>query len=265
MLFVGVLIFATAVPISLYAARYGVDIDLLTRGAGFGYLGSTITSLIYASFTFLFFAIEASIMALALQLCLGLPLWIGYIVSAVVVIPLVIYGISLISRFQIWTQPLWIGLNLLPLGFIAWKSGPAFGDLLSYPGASEAVGSISTFMGYPISGFDLAQFGLASGILLGAVGADRRAGGFPPLRPAGRDVRIGEQSALVARRARGRGGLDPARHVQDHARRLPGGARPGAGRALRSGGRADADVCGRLRLRDAVAGRGRSSSPACSW
>lgn len=165
-LFVGVLIFATAVPISLYAARYGVDIDLLTRGAGFGYLGSTITSLIYASFTFLFFAIEASIMALALQLCLGLPLWIGYIVSAVVVIPLVIYGISLISRFQIWTQPLWIGLNLLPLGFIAWKSGPAFGDLLSYPGASEAVGSISTFMGYPISGFDLAQFGLASGILL---------------------------------------------------------------------------------------------------
>ena len=28
---------------------YGVDIDLLTRGAGFGYIGSTITSLIYAS------------------------------------------------------------------------------------------------------------------------------------------------------------------------------------------------------------------------
>ncbi|MCJ2130952.1 ATP-binding protein [Methylobacterium sp. E-045] len=165
-LFVGVLIFATAVPISLYAARYGVDIDLLTRGAGFGYLGSTITSLIYASFTFLFFAIEASIMALALQLCLGLPLGIGYVVSAVVVIPLVVYGISLISRFQIWTQPLWIALNLLPLGFIAWKGGPALSDLLSYPGASEAVGSISTVLGYPISGFDLAQFGLASGILL---------------------------------------------------------------------------------------------------
>ena len=35
-------------PISVYAARYGVDMDLLTRGAGFGYIGSTITSLFIA-------------------------------------------------------------------------------------------------------------------------------------------------------------------------------------------------------------------------
>ncbi len=86
-LVVGLLIFATAAPITTYAARHGLDMDLLTRGAGFGYLGSTVTSLIYASFTFLFFAIEAAIMALALQLCLGVPLWIGYLVCASVVIP----------------------------------------------------------------------------------------------------------------------------------------------------------------------------------
>ena len=54
---VSVLIFATALPISFYAAREGLDIDLLTRGAGFGYIGSTITSLIYASFTIIFFPI----------------------------------------------------------------------------------------------------------------------------------------------------------------------------------------------------------------
>lgn len=53
-LLVSTLIFLTALPISYYAARYGVDIDLLTRGAGFGYIGSTISSLIYASFTFIF-------------------------------------------------------------------------------------------------------------------------------------------------------------------------------------------------------------------
>jgi hypothetical protein len=64
-LVVGTLILLTSLPIAYYAATYGVDIDLLTRGAGFGYLGSTITSLIYASFTFLFFAIEAAIMSLA--------------------------------------------------------------------------------------------------------------------------------------------------------------------------------------------------------
>ena len=53
-----VIIFAAGVPICFFAAEYGVDIDLLTRGAGFGYIGSTSTSLIYASFTFILFAIE---------------------------------------------------------------------------------------------------------------------------------------------------------------------------------------------------------------
>ena len=73
-LVVGVLILLTSLPIAYYASTYGVDIDLLTRGAGFGYIGSTITSLIYASFTFLFFAIEAAIMSLAFEMCFGIPL-----------------------------------------------------------------------------------------------------------------------------------------------------------------------------------------------
>ena len=79
----GLIIFLAGLPISIYAARYGVDMDLLTRGAGFGYIGSTLTSLIYASFTFIFFAIEAVILAMALELCFGLPRPIGYLVSAV--------------------------------------------------------------------------------------------------------------------------------------------------------------------------------------
>ena len=60
---VGALLFVLGLPITLAAARRGIDIDLLTRGAGFGYLGATVTSLIYASFTFIFFALEASILA----------------------------------------------------------------------------------------------------------------------------------------------------------------------------------------------------------
>lgn len=117
-LVVGGLIFLSGLPISYYAAKYGVDIDLLTRGAGFGYIGSTITSLIYASFTFIFFAIEAAIMALALEMVFGLPLALGYILSSVAVIPLVTHGITWITRFQTWTQPLWIALHVLPFAFI---------------------------------------------------------------------------------------------------------------------------------------------------
>ena len=73
----GLIIFLAGWPISVYAARHGVDMDLLTRGAGFGYIGSTITSLIYASFTFIFFALEAAIMAYAIELALRHPAGLG--------------------------------------------------------------------------------------------------------------------------------------------------------------------------------------------
>src|SRR5690606_7252243 len=76
----GLLIFLAGWPISVYAARHGVDMDLLTRGAGFGYIGSTITSLIYASFTFIFFALEAAVMAYALELALDIPARWGYLI-----------------------------------------------------------------------------------------------------------------------------------------------------------------------------------------
>ena len=74
-----VLMFLIGLPIAYYAAKYGVDIDLLTRGAGFGYLGSTLTSLIYASFTFLLFSIEASILSVALQMLFGIPLAMAHV------------------------------------------------------------------------------------------------------------------------------------------------------------------------------------------
>ena len=156
---VSVLIFLTGLPISYYAAKHGLDMDLLTRGAGFGYLGSTITSLIYASFTFIFFAIEAAIMAQALKLCLDIPLTIGYIISALAVIPLVTHGITLISRFQIWTQPLWIALHLLPFFYIAAQSPESFSQW-------------STFTGHHGEGahtFNLLQYGAAAGVVMSLV------------------------------------------------------------------------------------------------
>src|SRR4030081_1912568 len=131
---VGALIFLTGLPIAYYAATYGVDIDLLTRGAGFGYIGSTVTSLIYASFTFLFFAIEAVILASALEMCFGIPRPIGYLISAVVIIPLVTYGITLISRFQLWTQPLWIILHIMPFVAIAWANPYSFAEWSTFAG-----------------------------------------------------------------------------------------------------------------------------------
>ncbi|ATN35289.1 hybrid sensor histidine kinase/response regulator [Rhizobium sp. ACO-34A] len=148
-------------PISRYAIRHGVDIDLLTRGAGFGYIGSTITSLIYASFTFMLFAIEASIMTGALELAFGIPLWIGYIVSAMVVIPLVTYGVQLISRFQLLTQPFWIVLNILPFVFIAFADWEKFDLWRAFAGIGHSNAQTGG-----IAPFDLVEFGAASAVIL---------------------------------------------------------------------------------------------------
>lgn len=130
----GLIIFLIGLPISHAAARYGLDMDLLTRGAGFGYIGSTITSLIYASFTFIFFALEAAIMAYALELAFHIPPRWGYLICALAVIPLVTHGVTVISRLQAWTQPLWLGLLILPYVFLLVQEPEVLRGLVNYPG-----------------------------------------------------------------------------------------------------------------------------------
>ncbi len=157
-LVVGLITFLTGLPISYYAARHGVDMDLLTRGAGFGYLGSTLTSLIYASFTFIFFALEAAILALALQMYLDWPLWLLYLVSSLVIIPLVARGITLISGLQLWTQPIWIVLFICPFVAVLAKKPELYADF------TGLVGRVSNS-----SGFDPLMFGAAATVAFSLV------------------------------------------------------------------------------------------------
>jgi signal transduction histidine kinase/ActR/RegA family two-component response regulator len=149
------LIFLFGLPICYHAARLGLDIDLLTRGAGFGYIGSTVSSLIYASFTFIFFALEAAIMSMALQLLFDIPLAWAYVISALVVIPLVTHGITRISRFQLWTQPIWILLQIAPLIFIVYHHSEAVVSWSQFAGARGEAGQT----------FNLVLFGAAAAVI----------------------------------------------------------------------------------------------------
>ncbi|NVN38158.1 hybrid sensor histidine kinase/response regulator [Komagataeibacter swingsii] len=147
-------IFTITLPLCVTAARAGLDIDLLTRGTGFGYIGSTITSLLYASFTFIFFGLEAAILAGTLHILLGMPLWLAYLLCAAIIIPLVMWGITFIARFQIATQPVWFMLNIVPLAVLAaahphllheWTHS---GGLLARPGVLDpiAIGTAASLM-----------------------------------------------------------------------------------------------------------------------
>jgi signal transduction histidine kinase len=152
---VGVLIFLTSLPIGYYAARAGVDMDLLTRGAGFGYIGSTITSLIYASFTFILFAVEATIMSQALVMVMGIPIAYAHLVSALIVLPIAGLGIRVISKMQLLTQPIWLVLQFAPLLYLILSGSDVFHGWTHFAGTD----------GHH-AGFDLLSFGMACTILL---------------------------------------------------------------------------------------------------
>ncbi|MFF2348023.1 purine-cytosine permease family protein [Pseudarthrobacter sp. NPDC058119] len=131
-----VVIFATGFPLAYYAARYNIDLDLITRGSGFGYYGSVVTNVIFATFTFIFFALEGSIMAQGLELGLGIPQWLGYAASTVLIIPLVIYGMNTLAKLQVWTTPLWLLLMVVPVGYLLVSHPESIDSFFAYTGAT---------------------------------------------------------------------------------------------------------------------------------
>ncbi|EMD26551.1 purine-cytosine permease family protein [Amycolatopsis azurea] len=152
-----VIIFLTGFPLAYYAARYNIDLDLITRGSGFGYYGSVVTSVIFASFTFIFFALEGSIMAQGLKYALSLPLWLGYLVSTLAIIPLVIYGMKTLAKLQSWTNPLWLLLMVGPLAFLIVKDPDSVRRWLAHEGTSG-------------SGLSTAAIMLGAGVCLSLMG-----------------------------------------------------------------------------------------------
>ena len=156
-LFAAIIIFLTGIPLAFYAARYNIDLDLITRGAGFGYYGSVITSIIFASFTFIFFALEGSIMAQGLQLGLHIPLWLGYLLSTVLVIPLVIYGMKVLTKLQIWTTPLWLVLMIGPVLYLIWKQPDLPRQFMAFAGRQGK------------SGIDMSSVMLGAGVCLALI------------------------------------------------------------------------------------------------
>lgn len=76
-------------------------------------------------------------MAKALELLLGLPLALGYVVSSLIVIPLVFHGITFISRFQLWTQPIWLIMQIVPFIFILKHDAGLIADWQNYVGTKQ--------------------------------------------------------------------------------------------------------------------------------
>lgn len=140
------IIFLTGFPLAYYAARYNLDLDLITRGAGFGYYGSVITNVIFASFTFIFFALEGSIMAQGLYLGLGIPRWIGYLISTLIIFPLVIFGMKALAKLQVATTPVWLILMVIPVVYLVVSHPDSVSTFIAYAGDSGGGVSFASAM-----------------------------------------------------------------------------------------------------------------------
>lgn len=149
-------IFVTALPLAYYSARYNLDLDLVTRGAGFGYYGSVLTGTIFATYTFIFFALEGSIMAQGLNLGLHIPLWFGYLLSSLIIIPLVVYGMNTLTTLQVWTTPIWLFLMIGPVAYLAISHPASVQSFLAYKGTSG-------------KGVNFAEIMLGAGVVLSLI------------------------------------------------------------------------------------------------
>ncbi|MGE5703349.1 MAG: purine-cytosine permease family protein [Clostridia bacterium] len=109
---------ALGIGIAYVSAKSGLNSNLMARGGGFGYIGASITSFIYAMNFIMYSAIEGSIMASAVhEYVKVVPMWVLMVFFGLIVIPFNWFGMKQLEKLQKWTLPIFI--ILLGAGFIA--------------------------------------------------------------------------------------------------------------------------------------------------
>lgn len=105
--------------IARVTAMTGLDLDLITRGSGFGFLGSAVTSLIYAVNWLMYAAIEAAYLGTALHTeWSGLPIQVWFLITALVSVPICWYGFTQNDFVQRWLGPVF----LVGLGWLVYEA-----------------------------------------------------------------------------------------------------------------------------------------------
>ncbi len=95
--------------IAYFAARSGLNTNLMARGGGFGFIGASITSFIYAMNFIMYCAIEGAIMASAVHEYLQVvPMWALMVFFGLVVIPFNWFGIKQLDKLQKWSLPIFV-------------------------------------------------------------------------------------------------------------------------------------------------------------
>ncbi|PKV95385.1 purine-cytosine permease-like protein [Amycolatopsis echigonensis] len=85
------------------ASRTGLGSALMSRGLALGFDGAAWTTLLYWVSWLTYFATEGQILSSALSAQTGIPVKVSYLLVGLVFLPLVLYGLQFVAKFQKWT------------------------------------------------------------------------------------------------------------------------------------------------------------------
>ncbi|MFM2478656.1 purine-cytosine permease family protein [Celerinatantimonas sp. MCCC 1A17872] len=157
-----------------FASKSGFNSDLITRASGFGYLGSTVTALIFALNNLLYFGMEGGIMINAVHTYFpAIPILLLQIICGLLFIPLTCFGVKLVSRIM------WLSLPVLFLFFILIAHQAASIDTNLHFWSIGVSSQANLLAGSPILQVMVAMFGISG---IGATASDF--GRFIPSRHA---------------------------------------------------------------------------------
>lgn len=119
--------------IAYLSAKTGMNVNLLSRGGGFGYIGASLTSLIYASNFIMYCAFEGMILVFAVhEFFPSIPMWVYIVFFGSIVIPLNWFGIKQLDKLQKWSLPLF-GIFLITAIIVALFKTPVYaGNVFTY-------------------------------------------------------------------------------------------------------------------------------------
>ncbi|CAM4240278.1 purine-cytosine permease family protein [Lederbergia lenta] len=93
--------------IAYFSAKSGMNVNLMSRGGGFGYIGASLTSFIYATNFIMYCAFEGLILVYAVHTFFpSIPAWTLIIFFGTLVIPLNWFGIKQLDKLQKWSLPI---------------------------------------------------------------------------------------------------------------------------------------------------------------
>lgn len=116
-----VMLIVLTLIVSGTASREGLTAELLTRGAGFGAVGSVLTTMIYAGTFVIYAGTEGQILARSIDQIWDLPDKLWFIIVACIFLPMAWNGISSMTRILTWTVPVYLVLLVWAI-VNAWNS-----------------------------------------------------------------------------------------------------------------------------------------------